>query len=49
MKKQLATQQRKSWQLYRIAQNDCSSDDDDHQIQPNHRETPYQLRGHSNL
>ena len=43
MKQQLSTQQRKSQQLYRIAKNDCWSKDDDDQIQPNHREIPYQL------
>ena len=43
MKQQLSTQRRKSQQLYRIAKNDCWSEDDDDQIPPNHRKIPYQL------
>ena len=49
MKQQLSTQRRKSQQLYRTAKNDFWSEDDDDQIQPNHREIPYQLQGHSNM
>ena len=49
MKKQLSTQRWKSRQLYRIAKNDYWSDDSDDQIQPNHREIPYQVRGRSIL
>ena len=49
MKQQFSTQWRKSQQLYRIAKNDCWSEDDDDQIQPNHREIPYQLRVLSTL
>ena len=49
MKQQLSTQWWNSQQLYRIAKNDCWSKDDNDQIQPNHREIPYQLRGRSTL
>ena len=49
MRKQLFTQQWKAQKLYRIAKNDCWREDDDDQIQPNHREIPYQLRGRSTL
>ena len=49
MKQQLSTQWRKSQQLHRIAKNDCWSEHDDDHIQPNHREIPYQVQGHSIL
>ena len=49
MKQQLYTQRRKAQKLYRITKKCCWSEDDDDQIQPNHREIPYQLRGRSTL
>ena len=46
---EMSTQQRKAQQLHRIAKNDCWIEDDDDQIQPKHREIPYQLWGCSTL
>ena len=48
MKQQLSIQWWKSQQLYRIAKNDCWSDDvessgNDVQVQLNNREMPYEL------
>ena len=50
----MSIQWQKSHKLYKIAKNDCWSDDDissgnDVDNQPSEMEIPYQLRGHSAL
>ena len=42
-KQKLSTQRQKAQKLYRIAKNDCWSEDNDDQIQPNHREITLRL------